>query len=164
LLSPPPFKSITTWNLSRSQNISSVFGAFGRLCKTKLLTLTSAPKKKKEKQQIFAVLRKIIVGVGAKTTIPWLQPQNKRLANGVILIQNHARPLKNAKMPRMQNVQATPHAKTLAEKWEFPADLDKTYHLNFIIELIQWMLSTNNSILVIYFPFINIQKLKIFSG
>ncbi len=119
--------------------------------KTKLLTLACAPKKKTEKQQIFAVLRKRIVGVGAKTTIPWLQPQNKRLANGAILVQNHAKPLKNAKMPRMQNVLATPHAKTVAsEKWEFPADLDKTYHLNFIIELILWMTSTNNSISVIF--------------
>jgi hypothetical protein len=79
---------------------------------------------------MFAVFGKISVGVGAKTTIPWLQPQYKRLANGAILIQSHAKPMKNAKMPRMQNVQPTPHAKTLSlfEKWEFPADLDKTYH------------------------------------
>jgi hypothetical protein len=46
------------------------------------------------------VIKQIIAGVGAKTTIPWLQPQTNQLVNGAILIQNHAKPAMNAKTPR----------------------------------------------------------------
>jgi hypothetical protein len=79
-----------------------------------LLTPASAQVQNKEKRPIFAVLLKINVGAGVKTTKPWLEPQTKPLVNGAISKQNNAKTRISAKASKIQNAQATLHAKTFA--------------------------------------------------
>lgn len=80
-----------------------------------LLTPAFAQAHNKEKRPIFAALLKIDAGAGAKMTIPWPLLPNKPAVNGVIWKPKIAKTIRTAKIPKTQNVQATFHAKMLAE-------------------------------------------------
>jgi hypothetical protein len=57
----------------------------------------------------------IDAGAGVKMTKPWLLIPIKPEVNGVIWKEKNAKKLRTAKIPKIQNVQATLHVKILAE-------------------------------------------------